>query len=171
MHNVVVLCMQMAAVSSSMQLNDDDILITAQPDPELQDRGDPPSTPPPPSETPDMHLPTIDESSHSTAHSSPAASARASSGALSSRASSPAVSEFAFDTLDVPDVIETSTTASEAAVMRQVDESGQAVITIVLSEEERQLKDSAKEMHEQSMGKKRADLTDAAGRPVGAQVS
>lgn len=143
----------MAAVSDSMQLNDDDIGSAVQPDQEQQDRGEPSRAPRPPTAA-DPPLPTIDESQHGTADPSPPASTRSGSGALSSGGVS---SEFAFDSLDVPDVVETRPDAGVApvgtVVARQTTEAGLEVITVVLTGEERELKDSAKEMHEQSKEK------------------
>lgn len=160
----------MAAVSSSMQLNDEDTPI-AQPEQEQQDRGEPPHpsrTPLAPPAAAEHYLPTITESAHSTANSSSAASARTHSEELGSPDSGQAASEFAFDSLDIPVVVETRTVAGESAegggVARQITEAGQEVITVVLSEEERQLKDSAKEMHEQGKGKGKAGIPQPPGR-------
>lgn len=162
---------QIAAVSHSMQLNDDDILSAAQTDHEQEERANLSRIPRPPPQAPgpmDSVLPTINESAQSTANSSPAVSTCTGSGSLISHGSDPAASEFAFDILDVPDVVEARAvvggTAGGEIVERQVNESGQAVITVVLSEQERQLKDSAKEMHEQSKGKGKADAAEPAGR-------
>ena len=168
--NVQLLPVQMAAVSSSMQLNDEDTPI-AQPEQEQQDRGEPPHpsrTPPAPPAAAEHYLPTITESAHSTANSPSAASARTRSEELGSPDSRQAASEFAFDSLDIPVVVETRTVAGESAegsvVARQITEAGQEVITVVLSEEERQLKDSAKEMHEQGKGKGKAGILQPPGR-------
>ena len=155
--------MQMAAVSNSMQLSDEDTPI-AQLEQEQQDRGAPPHPTRPPPAIPaadEHHLPTIIESALSTANSSSAASAHHEE-EMSSRESEQAASEFAFDSLDVPDVVETQVAAGpgagESVMERQITEAGQEVVTVVLSEEERQLRDSAKEMHEQGTGKGKAGI-------------
>lgn len=145
-----VCVMQMQAVAASMQLNDDDAAHTIQTPSEEQLSGEASHT----QAAADSFLPTIDEAALGTGHSSPESSARMGSGEFSTRTSSRAISEFAFDSLDVPDVVETTAAGAQAAFARQTSESGQEVITVILSEEQRQLKDSAKEVHEQqSKGK------------------
>ena len=78
--------------------------------------------------------------------------------------SSAGPSEFGFDILDLPDIVEAPASTAEArqsgSTTVTTDPSGRTVVRVVVPEEVRVLKDSAKEVHEEG-GIKKADADDA----------